>query len=948
MDETFVFGPFRLIPGQRLLFDEGKPLRLGSRALEILVALVERAGETIRKDQLIARIWPDTVVEENALRVHVAALRKVLGDGRAGNRFIANIPSRGYSFVAPVTREQAPLPSAPPAAAPVLSNLPAPLNRMIGRDDIVASLAAQLAQRRLLTIVGPGGIGKTRVAVAIAETVSASYPDGVWFVGLASLADPELVPSALNGVLGVSLAAVNPVSALAARLRDKQVLIVLDGCEHVVGAVADIAEEILKAAPRARILATSREPLRAEGEWLHRLSSLEVPPGSVGLAAEDALQYSAVQLFHERALATADGFAIGEAEVPAVLEICRRLDGVPLALELAAARVDAFGVKSLAALLGDRFAVLTMGRRTALPRHQTLRAALDWSYDLLPEIEQIVFRRLAVFQGSFTMNAAAAVAADARINAVDVIEAIANLADKSLLATDISGDVTGHRLLDSTRAYAREKLDDSTEARSVVAAHAGYCRDVFHQAEIEWETRPTSEWLADYRGWIDDLRAALDWVFSPDGDASLGVTLTVGSVTLWMHLSLLEECRGYAEKALAALGGWSSPDPRREMQLRSALAASLMWTKGAGPEVGAAWTTALGIAEGLGDAEFQLRALSALFWYRFAAGEYRPALGLAERFCALAAARAEFADQLIGDRMLGAAQHHLGDQRTARGHIEHMLANYVAPLRRSHVIRFNRDQRLAAHALLARILWLQGLPNQAIRTAQGAVEDARATDHALSVCSTLANAACPVALLVGDLSAAEAYIGMLLDHATRHALVYWHAWGRSFEGALAFRRGDAVAGLRLLRAAFHDLGDAWFPVRLFPFEGVLAEVLCSSGQAADGLAVIDRAIDRSERIDERVGIAELLRVKGELLLSTGNPDAAAAAEGNLQQALDWARRQGALSWELRAATSLARLWRDRDRLDQARDLLGSLCGRFTEGFETADLRAAKMLLDDIA
>ncbi len=462
-EETFAFGSFRLIPAQRMLLEDGEPLRLGSRALDILVTLVERAGETIHKDQLIARAWPDTVVDEGALRAHVAALRKALGDGRAGNRYIANISGRGYSFVAPVTREQQQPATAPPDRAVVGGNLPVLLTRIVGRDDIIAALAAQLTHRRFLTIVGPGGIGKTTVALAVAERLSASYDDGAWFVGLASLPDPDLVASALSTVLGISLPGANPISGLAGWLRDKRALIVLDSCEHVIGAVAAIAEAILKAAARVSILATSREPLRAEGEWLHRLPSLELPPRSDDLTPERALQYSAVQLFNDRARAITDGFALDGADIAPVIEICHRLDGMPLALELAAARVDVFGVKGLAARLDDRFAVLTSGRRTALPRHQTLRAAIDWSYELLPETEQLILRHLAVFQGDFTIDAAAAVATDDRIGSADVFEAIANLAAKSLISTDISSDVTYHRLLDTTRAYALEKLSQSGE-----------------------------------------------------------------------------------------------------------------------------------------------------------------------------------------------------------------------------------------------------------------------------------------------------------------------------------------------------------------------------------------------------------------------------------------------------------------------------------------------------
>jgi predicted ATPase/DNA-binding winged helix-turn-helix (wHTH) protein len=944
-EETFAFGSFSLIPAQRMLLEDGKPLRLGSRALDILVTLVESAGETIRKDQLIARTWPDTVVDEGALRVHVAALRKALGDGRAGKRYIANVPGRGYSFIAPVTREQTQPAIAPTNGTVVRGNLPAPLTRIVGRDDIIAALAAQLAQRRLLTLVGPGGIGKTTVAVAVAESMSASYDDGVWFVGLASLPDPDLVASALSTVLGISFSSANPVSSLTAWLRDKRALIVLDNCEHVIGAAAALAEEILRAAPRICILATSREPLRAEGEWLHWLASLALPPGSVDLTPAEALRYPAVELFDDRATAVVDGFTLGEGDVPAVLEICRKLDGVPLAIELAAARVDAFGVKDLAARLDDRFTLLTKGRRTALPRHQTLRATMDWSHDLLSEAERVILRRIAVFRGDFTMEAAAAVATSERITAADVFDGVANLAAKSLIATDIGGEVTFHHLLDTMHAYALEKLSESGEIERVRSLHAGYYRDLFERAETEWEARPAAEWLGDYGRHIDNLRAALDWAFSPGGDASIGVALTAAAVPLWMHLSLMEECRGRVERALAAIAAGAVRDARREMQLHAALTQSLMYTSGAVSEIGSAGTEAFEIAESLDDAEYQLRSLWGLWSFCITGGQQRVALSLAQRFYTLAAKRSDPNDRLIGERMIGTAQYYLGDLLSARRHIERVLADDVAPAHKSQIVRFEVDPSVAARVYLARILWLQGLPDQAMRTAESSVAEARATNHAMSLGHALAVAACPIALFMGDLAAAEHYVEMLLDHSTRHALARWRAWGLSHQGVLVIQRGDLGIGLRLLHAGFAEPGAAGAVPRLFTF--LMAEALGRAGQIADGLAAIEEAIVRSEASEERWATAELLRIKGELFLLQGTPGAAAAAEGQFRQALDWARRQGALSWELRTASSLARLWRDQHRVKEARALLGSVYGRFTEGFATADLREAKSLLREL-
>ncbi|MBV8132059.1 MAG: winged helix-turn-helix domain-containing protein, partial [Alphaproteobacteria bacterium] len=515
--KSFAFGPFRLLPARRMLLQDGKPARLGSRAFDILVTLVERAGETIRRDELIARTWRDTVVAEGALRVHVAALRKVLGDGRAGRRYIANHPGRGYTFVAPLIREDADSTAPPPNEAAGTNNLPTTLTRVIGRDDVIAAIARQLARRRFLTIVGPGGIGKTTVAAAVADTVRASYKDGAWFVGLASLSDPGLVPSALGAALGIPALGGDPLRGLAAWLRDKTTLIVLDSCEHVIAAAATLAEAVLHAAPNVSILTTSREPLRAEGETVHRLAALEFPSASVDLTADDALRYSAVRVFNERAAAAMDGFTLADADVPAVLEICRRLDGIPLALELAAARVGVFGVRELAAHLDDRFRLLTSGRRTALPRHQTLGAALDWSYLLLPEEERAVLRRLSVFAGEFALEAAVAVAADP--GSSEIVEDIANLVVKSLVAVDHRGEVARYRLLDTTRLYALEKLKSSGEVQQIARRHAEHFCTVFAPAEAESETRPQTEWLAIYGRHLANVRAALDWAFSAEGNS---------------------------------------------------------------------------------------------------------------------------------------------------------------------------------------------------------------------------------------------------------------------------------------------------------------------------------------------------------------------------------------------------------------------------------------------
>jgi predicted ATPase/DNA-binding winged helix-turn-helix (wHTH) protein len=946
---TIKFGRFQVLPHRREIFSEGVPVPLGSRAFDVLMVLIEAGGELVTKDEILSRVWPGMVVEEHSLQFHISALRKVLGEDRG---FIKTISGRGYRFVADIIAdagEQEALPdrggalSAPLPDAENLTNLPSPTSALIGREAELSEASALLKAQRLVTLVGAGGIGKTRLGLDVARRVRPDFADGVWVAELGPLSDPDLVPVTVATALGLEIAG-GPVTPerVASALGARRLLLVLDNCEHVIDAAASMAEALLRANPTAHVMATSREPLRAVDECLFRVPPLAVPAeGAEDI--EDLLRCSAVQLFVARVRATDPHFAPDWPIAPPIAAICRRLDGIALAIELAAARAAALGVEGVAAHLDDRFQLLTGGRRTALPRHQTLRATLDWSYQLLSEGERVVLRRLSIFANGFALTAATAVAATAEITASDVMDCVANLVAKSLVIADVLGATVCYRLLETTRAYAREKLAESGEFGQVARAQAELLRHLFEREEPEWETRPSAEWLRHHRRRIDDLRTALDWSFSPHGDTSIGVALTVASVPLWLQLSLMEECRSRVERALASVPG-SSGDLRRRMKLYAALGVSLMETKGPAC-AGAAWTKALELAGSLDDPEYQLRAVWGLWMCALTGGEYRTALALAERFCSLAANLPDPVDLLIGDRMTATPLHYLGDQTNARRHIERMLASYVTPAHRSHIIRFQFDHRLRASCTLALILWLQGFPDQAMRTAESSVGEACVTDNALSMCNTLAQGACPIALFIGDLAAAERFVAMLLDQSARHALAVWHAAGHCFKGALFIQRGDVVIGSQYLRRALDELRKIGFVQRCPAFLGVLAEGLAGAGQVAKGLVAIDEALALCDRDEGRWCVAELLRIKGELVLSENGADAADAAEDHFRQALDWARRQGALAWELRAATSLARLWRDQNRTKAAREILAPVYDRFTEGFETADLKAAKLLLD---
>ena len=945
---VFSFGPFNLYPRQQLLLKSENRVALGSRAFEILVALVERAGEVVEKDDLTRRVWRGLTVEESNLRAQVNALRRALAEDGAGENYVVTVPARGYRFVAPTARStaEAALPSS--SVPDRASVIPDRLTRAIGRDDIVAMIRNRFRWGRFVTIVGPPGIGKTTVGLAVVDKLAASYKDGARFVDLAPLSDPALVPTALASVLGVALRSENPYPALIASLKDKEMLLLIDNCEHVLLAAAALTEEILKGAPGVQVLATSREPLRAEDERVQRLPPLETAPSGAGLTIAEALRYPALQLFVERASASAGGYELQQEDVSVVAQICRRLDGIALAIELAASRVDAFGVRGVASRLDDRFHLLTRGRRTALPRHQTLRAALDWSYELLSENERSVMRQLGVFAGRFTMNAAIAIAADAGIDALQVDQILADLIDKSLVMSDAGSGTVYYRLTDTARAYALERLTEHHEKESVVGRHARYQLALFERSHADWETQPTAEWLSVYAPQVDDLRSAHDWAFSTGGDAELGVALTVAAVPLWFEMALMEECRKRAERALAALEQAESRDDRRRMHLYAAVAWSQMYTTASARDTGEAWRIAFDIAEALGDADYRLRALWGLWASKVNRGEFCEALAIAKRFSSVSENVADSNDHPVGDRMIGATLHFLGSQSSARQYIEKMLANYTAPVLRSHAVRFQFDQRVTARITLARVLWLQGFAEQALRCVEANIDEAISIDHRLSLCNALVQAACPVALLAGDLRAAERYTKILLDQTNDDELDIWRAYGRCFEGEMLVKRGGPVAGLRQLQAGIDELRRAKFVQYLTTFLGELANGLAASGHGLQARAVIDEAIKRSDESEERWYSPELLRIRGEVFLRSDTADAAARAQEDFLSSLRLARSQEALAWELRTATSLARLLRDRGDLGAAHELLSTAYNNFSEGHTTSDLAVAKSLLAELS
>src|SRR5712675_1845109 len=467
------FGPFELSRRERALRRDGVMLPLGGRALDILIYLAERPGEVVAKRELMDHGWSDVTVEEGSLRVHVAAIRKALGDGQFGKRYIANIKGRGYSFVGSVVPLTGDTDSSNDRSGQQ-GRLPARPLMMIDRELAISKVNDKLRNGRFVTLLGPGGIGKTTIALAVGRAAAEKFGGEVYFVDLECLTDPRHVAGAVATSLGVALKSKDPCLELVNLVRSRKLLIILDNCEHVIEAVASLAEQLYQQTEQVYLLTTSRELLKVEGEHCFRVLPLDFPPDGSEQTAKAMLRYPAVQLFVRRVAARAGNVVLTDEEAPFVAEMCRKLDGLPLAIELAAGQAAVLGIKNTAARLVSRPELLRLSHRTAVPRHRTLKATLDWSYDLLSDAERIVFRRIAAFVGHFTLEGARHVAGELGAGTGEIFDAIAGLVEKSLIATRIDETQAQYRLLDTTRAYALEKLEEHAEVDVALRRHAEY------------------------------------------------------------------------------------------------------------------------------------------------------------------------------------------------------------------------------------------------------------------------------------------------------------------------------------------------------------------------------------------------------------------------------------------------------------------------------------------
>jgi predicted ATPase/DNA-binding winged helix-turn-helix (wHTH) protein len=947
---VYVCDQWEIDLGRRELRSRGIAVPLGGRAFEVVTVLVQSASEFVTKDDLMDRVWPGATVGEGTIHVHISAVRKALGPDRG---LLKTASGRGYRLLGSWTPQQREATAAPvyssltrTSGAPPANNFPPLITRLIGRAAACQFVRDLVSAYRVVTLTGPGGIGKTALAIKAVRYLLPDFEDGGWLVELASLSDPGLVSSTVASTLGLKLAGEISAESVARAVGGRHLLLVLDNCEHVIDAVANLAETFTRLCPRITIVATSREVLRIDGESVYRVPPLDVP--ALGQAAPDyIMQYSAVELFVARTKALNAGFSPTAEDLASIATICRHLDGIPLAIEFAAARAAVLSVQGVAAGLRDRFALLTAGRRTALPRHRTLRATFDWSHDLLPDPERRLLRRLSVFPGGFTIDAAAAVMTDTGFDASAVLDGIANLVTKSWVALDKSA-AARWTLLETIRAYAIEKLAEHAEADVAAQHHALYFRDLFAPQPRGATSSLSDEDLARRVREIDNVRAALDWSFSSAGDPAIGIDLTAAYSPVWRYRSLMSECRERCERALLSLEPHVPANIRLRMELQLGLAAAIFITMGPAQLAKTLLTEALETADALNDLHAQAGALSTLISIYTSRGEYGRAQIAAERIEQIAHSIGDPTHLRLAYQHMGSALHLMGRPREAQQYLERVLRTPAAPGDRRDTIYFNSNIHAAARVMLARALWMQGFTEQALNEARLSQEELQGKDQQLLLCRTLYHGICHIAPMTGDFATADREIARLIEAAISLNAHVWETAGHFLKGKLLVERGEFAQGLLVLRDAFETCDRTGWHISYAEFKGAIAVAFAGTGRLDEALVAVDdaMAVDREGADGHGWYAPELLRIKGEVLLRQAT-DQSLAAEDCFSQAAQMAREQGALFWELRVALSVARLRVSQGRAHEARAALAPVYDRFTEGFATADLQAARTLLEGL-
>ncbi|MCA8150675.1 ATP-binding protein [Burkholderia contaminans] len=937
---------------QRDIRRQGASLRIGARALDILEVLHRASGSVVSKDDIMDAVWPGLIVEENRLQVHVATLRKALGTSRD---LIKTVPGRGYLLVACASPgpERPPAADAP-AAVPADAHASSPPAPLVGRDAEIAQIVEMLERTPVVTLVGAGGIGKTSLAVRVAHAVRSRSRERVLFVELARAGTRADMLIALAAALGLDTQRVPAIEDIGAVFAASRYLLVFDNAEHIVDLVANLVETLTSCAGSLRVLVTSREPLHISAEAVLRMSPLAVPGDDA--RPDEIVRCSAVELFLERVRTAAPDCPVDEAGMRLIADICRRLDGLPLAIELAAARVATLGLAVVASRLDDRLNLLTGGLRSALPRHQTLRATFDWSYVLLDPAARALFRRMGCFIGPFTFDAAHAVATEPGTSAADMIAVLGELVAKSLVTVEFHGAYARYRLTESTRAYALEKLHNEGEFERIAARHARYEREQGHEREHEHE-HAAANVVAEAPNDVT-ADAVTEAPNDAPADASTGALALAADETPMPEADLLaralleparmHECAARARQVLDAFDSAAADpvDAGCEMRLRAACASALLHTDGDAVAAAAMWDRTLGLAAHVGDATFDARALVGLWHTKLTLSDIHESLRYATRFERAAERRGDRSQRLLANAMVATSLHYFGEHAQARERLEAATAELSEvgepPCAQAAL---GVDMTTLARTMLTRLVWMQGDPDHAMRIAAQAVECARRGPSALALCVVLGAAAVPIALRYGDHDITSDYLATLRATASAHGFDIWRNHAECLTGQFDIQAGHPGAGLARLEPALRRVEASGFRRLLAPLNVAYAEGLVRVGRAGEARTRLDATLARCRAHGEHLFVPELLRVTGVAMLEQARiaaPDAALAYEADghrhLQMAIQTANGQGASMWALRGALDLADHLIERGRTAHASTLVAGVARHFDPHSRAHDVR----------
>lgn len=822
------------------------------------------------------------------------------------------------------------------------NNLPLQLTSFVGREVEINNVKELLKGTHLLTLTGPGGTGKTRLALQAAADLIDRFHDGAWFVDLSSLADPALVVQSIARTLGVRDTGERPtLELLIDFLREKELLLILDNFEQVIDA-APLVKDLMVNAPLVKVLVTSRVLLRLSGEQEYEVPQFLLPDLAHLPSLEQLSQYEGVRLFIERARAFKSDWTITDENAPAVAEICYRLDGLPLAIELAAARVRLLSPGQMLAQLDRRLTFLKSPTRDLPARQQTLRGAIDWSYDLLTEEEQALFRRLAVFVGGATLEAIEAVCA-AQVTG-DVLTDLESLVNKSLIRQSEAHAESRFTMLETIREYAAGRLQHDAESLAAARrAHASYFADL---TATQWEHltgEGREEALSKLAADVDNIRAAWRYWVAERNLAELNKFTD----SLW----LLNDARGWYQASIDLitdlLGVLSSSDSdperaREEVTLQTSLARALMIVKGYySPDAEQAFNRALELCEREGETPQLfpiLRGLSSFYTYR---GDLQKAQQIAARMLVLAE-RMNDADVLVECHLrLGT---NLAQPKEGLAHLDQALAAYDPKQQRSGRLRLGTNPGVACLTTSALILWAIGRVDEGRRRASQAISLARTLDHPYSMTYALFHYGL-FHLWLREPEIAKARADELLVIAQAHEFQIWSAVGGCLKGAAMAGLGSAEDGLILLEQGMKTYQTLKTPPIFFPILLFMEAAAClSAGKPERGMQLVDRSLEYSLQMGPTTVAADISRLKGELLLAV-SPSNSAQAETWFAKSLEMAIGMEGTMLELRAAMSLARLWKGQGKADEGKRLLGEVYRKFTEGFTAVDLKEAKALVE---